>query len=144
MRDLPDVNVLVALFDEDHIFNDQAHAWLETKSKDGIATCPLTENGLIRILSHPNYSAKLRHPPAQILRRLDLFCSQHDHAFWPDELSLRQTNLFQIDRLLGPRQVTDAYLLALAVRHNGRLVTFDTGIPSTAVLGALPQHLLVI
>jgi len=144
MRALLDVNVLVALFDQDHTFNERAHQWLEDHLDEGIATCPLTENGVVRILSHPNYSKSLRLAPAEIVERLARFCMAQNHAFWADSVSLREPAVFQIERLLGPRQITDLYLLALAVREGGRLITFDEGIAATAVVGATPEHLAVI
>lgn len=144
MRALLDVNVLIALFDQDHVFNDRAHEWLEREGGGGIATCPLTENGLVRILSHPNYSKAVRLVPAEVVQRLSRFCGFQDHAFWKDSVSLRDDEVFQIEQLVGPRQVTDLYLLALAVREGGRLVTFDEGIALGAVSGAKPANLLVI
>ncbi len=144
MRSLLDVNVLIALFDQDHVFNERAHQWLEAHAREGIATCPLTENGLVRILSHPNYSKSVRLIPADVIDRLARFCLHQNHVFWPDSVSLRESNVFRIERFLGPGQVTDLYLLALAVGESGRLVTFDDGIPIAAVTGAGPEHFTVI
>ena len=143
MRGLLDVNVLIALFDEDHVFNERAHTWLEANAAQGIATCPLTENGLVRILSHPGYSKSLRLTPSIVVERLAKFLGAHDHTFWPDALSLRSPKKFRIERLLGSRQLTDVYLLALAVRNKGRLVTLDEGIPHSAVHGAKGEHLVM-
>lgn len=144
MRSLLDVNVLIALFDQDHVFNERAHQWLEAHSRDGIATCPLTENGLVRILSHPKYSQSVQLIPADVIDRLTRFCLHQDHVFWTDSVSLREPDTFRTERFLGPGQVTDLYLLALAVREGGRLVTFDEGIPIAAVAGAGPENLTVI
>lgn len=144
MRALLDVNVLIALFDADHVFHDRAHEWLESHASMGIATCPLTENGLVRILSHPRYSKAFELTPGDVITRLDRFCSTQDHAFWPDELSLRDPSIFHRKNLLGPRQLTDLYLLALAIHHQGRLVTLDGAIPLNPVEGATRRHLQVI
>jgi len=144
MRALLDVNVLIALFDQDHVFNDRAHDWLERHRAEGIATCPLTENGLVRVLSHPGYSKTIRLVPAEVVERLARFCAVQDHQFWPDAVSLRDPEVIRVEQLVGPRQVTDLYLLALAVREGGRLVTFDEGIAVSAVVGAEAEYLLVI
>jgi toxin-antitoxin system PIN domain toxin len=140
---LLDVNVLVALFDPDHVHHEAAHAWFASNRDAGWATCPLTENGLTRILSNPSYGAALERPAA-ILRRLDSFCGSGGHVFWADEVSLRDSRLF--DRTAPPtyRQVTDVYLLGLAKRKGGRLATFDGGIPLAAVGGATRGNLEII
>ncbi len=142
-RALLDVNVLVALFDGDHTFNEAAHSWLEGGASAGIATCPLTENGLLRILSHPHYSKHFTLSPADVIGRLERFVAHHDHEFWADEISLREA-VFLRDHMLGSKQLTDIYLLGLAVRKGGRLVTFDPTIPLAAVDGAAPGHLVAL
>lgn len=144
MRSLLDVNVLIALFDEDHVFHNRAHAWLEMNSGKGIATCPITENGLVRVLSHPKYSEAFRLAPVDMIQRLAEFCAAQDHEFWPDSISLRESENFNFARILGSRQITDLYLLSLAVRNEGQLVTFDQGIALTAVPSAVARHLVVI
>jgi len=141
MRALLDVNVLIALFDQAHVFNDRAHTWLEANSQNGIATCPITENGLIRILSHPNYSRHFTLTPTEVIRRLTNFLKQQDHTFWEDSLSLRDPNHFDTDRILGSKQTTDIYLLALASKHTAKLVTLDARIPLKAVCQATMQNL---
>ncbi|MFI5181104.1 MAG: TA system VapC family ribonuclease toxin [Thermoanaerobaculia bacterium] len=140
---LLDVNVLVALFDPDHVHHEASHAWFPRNRAAGWATCPLTENGLVRILSNPAYGATSE-PPGAILGRLDSFCRSGGHVFWPDELSLREARLFHRASRLSHRTVTDVYLLALALHHRGRLATFDRNIPLSAVAGAEPSHLEVI
>jgi len=144
MTGLLDVNVLVALFDQDHVFNNAAHRWFEANAASGIATCPLTENGLVRILSHPGYSKQLQLPPSEIIRRLDNFLTGQNNHFWQDRLSLRDPAHFVQSRILGSKQLTDIYLLGLAVYHGGRLVTFDRNIPLPAVIEACTEHLELI
>lgn len=144
MRALLDANVLIALFDENHVFNERAHVWLENNATFGIATCPLTENALIRILSHPKYSEILRSTPAELIDALAEFVGHQDHEFWPDSLSIRANQHFDRQRILGSRQLTDIYLLSLAVTQNGRLVTFDNRIAASAVPESQPKHLAVI
>ena len=133
MRALLDVNVLIALFDQDHAFNDLAHSWLEANSHQGIATCPLTENGLVRILSHPGYSRQLHLTPTEVIRRLHNFLKIQDHVFWADDLSLRDSQYFDREKILGSKQLTDIYLLGMAVKNGGKLVSFDKSIPLNSV-----------
>ena len=144
MRALLDVNVLVSLFDEDHVFNERAHEWLAANAGRGIATCPHTENGVVRILSHPAYSKVLNLSPARVVGMLSHFTNRQDHEFWPDEISLRDGAIFDVGRLIGHRQVSDVYLLGLAVRRGGRLVTFDDSVGFSVVRGFRPEMLVVI
>jgi toxin-antitoxin system PIN domain toxin len=140
---LLDVNVLVALFDPDHVHHEAAHRWFAPNRGAGWATCPLTENGLVRILANPAYLA-VPEGAAGILKRLDAFCASGGHVFWEDAISLRDERVFRRTRALTHRQITDVYLLALAKKKGGRLVTFDAKIPWAAVVGAAEDHLEVI
>lgn len=143
MRALLDVNVWVALFDDAHQFSTRANAFVD-QSGLGIASCPLVENGVIRVLSLPSYCRRGGLPIRQVRAKLAEACQQLDHVFWPDDVSLRDDAAVDFDRVQGHYQVTDLYLLALAVRHQGRLVTFDQGIALSAVRGARPEHLLLL
>jgi predicted nucleic acid-binding protein len=67
-----------------------------------------------------------------------------DHEFWPDDISIADDRVFDRSCILGPNQITDAYLLGLAVKNGGRLVTFDRGIPLKAVRPAQRQNLIVL
>lgn len=142
MRALLDVNVLIALLDVDHPLHSSAATWLKSNAAHGWASCPLTENGCVRIMSQPGYS----HPLAAsaVIARLAEAAAGPSHEFWPADVSLLDRTIVDPSRVLGPRQVTDLYLLALAVRHGGRFVTYDGGVPLSAVRGATPQHLLVL
>jgi hypothetical protein len=144
MRALLDVNVLIALFDADHIFHRRAHDWWNANAEKGWASCPLTENGFVRIMSHAGYSGKIRLSPPDLIARLDEFAATSDHVFWPDDATLRDQAVFAAERLHSSRQITDTYLLGLANRHNGRLATFDDGVDISTVPGAPPQALCVI
>ena len=141
MRALLDVNVIIALLDPDHAFHERAHAWWAANRQRGWASCPLTENGVVRILSHPGYSQQTRFAPGDVIGRLRQFAAQSDHEFWPDAISLRDENIFAAERLHSSRQLTDLYLLALAVAHQGRLVTFDQGIALSGVHHARAANL---
>jgi hypothetical protein len=142
-RALLDVNVLIALLDDAHVFSRRANEWLDAAARR-IATCPIVENGVIRIMSAPAYSATHRATPEQVARGLKVLAKGVDHEFWPDEVSLLDEAVVDFSRLHGHRQVTDAYLLALTVRRGGTLATFDTALPVTAVRGASKKHLVAI
>jgi toxin-antitoxin system PIN domain toxin len=139
---LLDVNVLVALFDPDHVHHDAAHAWLSENRRHGWATCPITENGLIRILSNVAYSGG-HETAVAIGRRLDTFCLSGNHSFWPDQLSVRDENRFRLSAVTHG-QITDVYLLGLAIERGGRLATFDRRIPLSAAIGAHEEQLEII
>ncbi|MFI5310086.1 MAG: TA system VapC family ribonuclease toxin [Gemmatimonadales bacterium] len=140
MRGLLDVNVLIALLDRDHTSHREAVAWFGGHGAGGWASCPITQNGCVRIMSHPGYPNA--HSVAEIVERLRAATAHDAHEFWPDSESLLDRRLIDPTRVHGPRQLTDVYLLALAVRHGGRLVTFDATIAMGAVHGAKPQHLV--
>lgn len=140
MRALFDVNVLIALLDTDHVGHSVATAWFAAQLEHGWASCPITENGTARIMASAGYSNPL--PVAAILERLGMAKATEHHRFWPDDVSLTDVEIFNHTELLGPKQITDRYLLALAVRNNGRLVSFDQGIRPTAVVGASAEHLV--
>ncbi len=139
---LLDVNVLVALFNPDHIHHETAHDWFEDHRALGWATCGLTELGLIRILSNPAYWPQGERAGA-ILGRLRTFCASGHHHFWPDTVSPRD-ELFDLSFARGYRQLTDIHLLGLATLTGGSLATFDRSIPLEAVRGATPETLTVI
>jgi uncharacterized protein len=140
---LLDVNVLVALFDPDHVHHDLAHDWFADHGALGWATCAVTENGFVRVVSNPRYQpGALR--PAVALDRLRRFCASGGHQFWADAVSLRDSTLFNLSSARGHRQLTDIYLLGVAQRMGGRLATFDRAIPSSAVRGARADTLAVI
>jgi len=139
MRALLDVNLLIALLDAAHIHHQKARAWLEANVEQGWASCPLTQNGCVRIMSQPVYPGS--QPPASIAIRLAEAAGTPWHEFWPDDLSLLEAGSVHWQHVLGSRQLTDVYLLALAVRRGGRLVTLDRAVPLSAVPGARPAHL---
>jgi len=142
-RVLLDVNVLIALLDDAHVFSRRANEWLDANPRS-IATCPIVENGAIRIMSAPSYSATHRATPEQVAQGLRSLAEAMDHEFWPDDVSMLDEAIVDFSRLHGHRQVTDAYLLALAVRRGGAIASFDTALPVTAVRGASRKHLLAI
>lgn len=143
MRLLLDVNVWVALFDDAHVHTAAANALLARRDLR-IATCPLIENAVIRVLNLPNYG---RIGPLGLQRvrdQLRLACTELDHEFWPDDISLRDDGIADFTRVRGHNQITDLYLLALAVKHGGCLATFDQAIALSAVPMAKAHHLLLL
>ena len=141
-RALLDVNVLVALLDRDHVDHGRATAWLRAEGGGGWASCAITENGFVRVVSQPRYPSPV--PVAEAIRRLERATATAHYAFWPCDRSLLDPRAIDRRRLHGPRQVTDAYLLALAVAHDGRFATLDGAVPLSAVVGAEPRHLVVV
>lgn len=142
MRSLLDVNVLLALFQPDHVHFERAQEWWKANEEHGWASCPLTQNGFARILSQHTYPKPL--PTAEAIARLTEHIEHTDHEFWPDDVAIADTNVFDPAGILGPNQITDSYLLALAVKNDGRLATLDRGVSLRAVRGAEPRHLAVI
>ncbi len=140
---LLDVNVLIALFDPAHVHHDRAHEWFGRNRKYGWATCPLTINGCIRVLSSPAYPTVETSPP-EVIAHLRILCQDAHHEFWPDSVSLLEETLFRCSTLSGPRSLTDIYLLGLAVSRHGRLATFDEGISLLPVSGAVSRNLEII
>lgn len=139
---LLDVNVLIALIDPAHIQHDAAHDWFAMHGKQAWATCPLTENGVLRIVGH------LRYPnspgtPAEVAQLMNGLRALPGYVFWPDNISLLDTEMIDTTRLLSSGQVTDSYLLALACAHKGQLATFDRRLVMDAVWGgAQGLHLI--
>ena len=139
---LLDVNVLIALLDAGHVHHANATEWLSMHLEQGWASCPLTQNGCIRILSQTAYPN--RAPAAEVAARLAEATQHPAHHFWLDAVSFLTPGLMAWNNLLTGRHFTDAYLLALAVKNHGVFVTLDLGIPLAAVQGAQTQHLVVL
>lgn len=142
MRALLDVNVLIALLDAGHLHHRVAMDWLAAHQRRGWASCPLTQNGCVRIMSTPAYPNA--QPAARVAQRLGAAVADASHEFWPDELSLLDGTSARWDRILSPRHVTDVYLLALAVRRGGTFVSFDRSVDLAAVPGASARHYTVL
>jgi toxin-antitoxin system PIN domain toxin len=144
MRALLDVNVLIALLDASHTFHRRAHDWWADHVGEGWASCPLAENGVIRIMANPGYSPSRRFTVEELVAALLRFVAASDHEFWPDAITLRDGRVFATERIHSSRHLTDLYLLALAAKKGGRLVTFDQGIPISAVKTAKAENLCVL
>jgi uncharacterized protein len=142
MRALFDVNVLIALLDAGHVHHCAASTWLTANIEQGWASCPITQNGCLRIMSTETYPRS--QPLAVVAARLREATELQFHEFWPDGISVLDAGRFEQGRWLTSRQITDAYLLALAVHHDGVFVTLDRGVDRNLVRRAEPRHLAVI
>jgi uncharacterized protein len=141
-RFLLDVNVLIALIDPGHVQHDAAHEWFDKSGKKAWATCPLTENGVLRIVGHARYPNSPG-TPAAVAELMAAFLAHPGHEFWPDNVTLLDRQHVDAARLLDSAQVTDSYLLALAASQRGRLATFDRKLVTDAVVnGSQSVHLI--
>ena len=144
MSYLLDINVLVSLFDAQHVNHDAAHHWFGTKFAADWATCSITEAGCVRVLSNPAYPT-VSATPAEVLTRLERFCGSGGHRFWADDLSPRVALDGQAKgRLQGHHQVTDFHLAALASHRGGLLVTFDGRLQRSLTGTRLAQAVMLV
>lgn len=142
MTFLLDVNVLIALIDPGHVAHDDAHVWFASTGQTAWATCPITENGVIRIVGNPRYPNSPG-SPAAVAGIVGKLRSLPGHIFWPDDASLLGTADVDPARILTSAQVTDTYLLLLAKLHGGQLATFDRKLSTAAVReGKTTLHLI--
>jgi uncharacterized protein len=139
---LLDANILIALFEPDHVHHELAHDWFADNRSRGWATCPMTENALIRVLSNPRYGSNVERAAALALR-LRAFRAGEGHQFWSASLSLCDPAVFDLS-FATHRLLTDVYLLGLAHANGGALASFDRTIPIKAVVGAPPDALEVV
>ena len=142
---LLDVNVLVALLDPLHVHHDRAHDWFGATGREAWLSSPTTQNGVLRVVSHPKYP---NHQPMQVVMiSLRSLLAAGNHRFVPDSLSLINTleadSVIVSERLATSAQVTDTYLLALAVTNQARLATFDRRLATAAVAGGQESLLLI-
>lgn len=141
MRALLDINVLIALLDAGHAHHERARDWLR-QHDGGWASCPLTQNGCARIMSLPAYPNS--QPSPLVIERLREATQHAAHEFWPDEVSVLDDRVVDARQVHGPRQLTDLYLLALAVHRGGTFATLDHRVPSGPVRGATAENLTLI
>jgi toxin-antitoxin system PIN domain toxin len=131
---LLDISVLVALCDPAHEFHDDSVRWFAGVRPDGWATCPLTENGIVRILGHPSYPGGLG-SPARARPLLQALVRTPGHVFWADEISICDATVFPSLARTTAASFTDLYLLALALHHGARFATFDRRIDPAVIPG---------
>jgi predicted nucleic acid-binding protein len=117
-----------------HDRHDDAHDWFAAKGGFAWATCPLTENGVLRVVGQPRYPNSPGSPTA-VMPILAGLCALPGHIFWPDDIILMDSARIDAGRPLSSSQLTDSYPLALAHAHQGRLATFDRRLVTDAVHG---------
>ena len=139
---LLDVNILLAIFDPEHIHHSRVKEWLDDELHHGWASCAITQNGFVRIASQASYPG--RRSTRDAIDRLSEATSTAEHTYWECSISLLNEALIDRSKVLGPNQVTDVYLLALATSNGGRLVTMDRGVPVAAVPRATPDNLVTL
>jgi uncharacterized protein len=138
---LLDISVLLALSTIHHQFHASARRWWERERKFGWASCPISQNGMLRILSQPTFPGFVGlRTAAAVLGKLIL--DEH-HTSILDDISIADPEIFDLHKLQGPGQLTDAYLLALASKNGGRLVTFDRRMSIAPVKTAKPENLVI-
>lgn len=125
---LLDVNVLIALTWPTHVHHAPARRWFRTRADTGWATCPVTQLGFVRVSSNPKIIRDAV-TPREAVAMLQQLTRWPGHRFWPDDFAVTPSGPFAALALVGHRQVTDAYLLALAQHHKARLATLDKGLP---------------
>lgn len=129
---LLDVNALIALLDPTHVHHDRAHAWFAKTGRRDWLSCPTTQNGVVRIVSHPKYSNAVPTPGVAI-ESLSSLVAVGNHRFVPDRLSLLDAAEFDRDAFTASGQLTDSYLLGLAKAEGAKLATLDTRLSTAAV-----------
>jgi len=132
---LLDTNLLIALVWPSHTAHLRAQHWFAKNARQGWATCPITQCGFVRVSSNPAFSPHAL-SPSQALELLRANLNHSGHTFWPDDLDLSTASSL-VQQLSGHQQVTDAYLVGLAVQHKGKLATLDRGTAAWAASGSV-------
>jgi toxin-antitoxin system PIN domain toxin len=144
LRALLDASFLIALFDDDHIFHNSSKAWFKRAEPEGWASCPITENAVVRIMSNRQYGSVRGFGIENVIRAMRTLTENTDHQFWSDVVSIANSKVFNSGRIHGPNQLTDVYLLGLAVENEGRFVTYDRKISISAVRNAQDENLVIL
>lgn len=126
---LLDINVLLALAWPNHIHHDSAHIWFAQCREEGWATCPVTQSGFVRLSSTPAITGK-NLSIRDVIEGLSESTRSPHHHFWPHNRPVTQLVPELVARLAGPKQITDALLLDLAIERGGIFATFDRRIES--------------
>ena len=142
MRALLDINVLLALLDRDHIQHEQGRRWFQQQVYHGWASCAVTQNGFIRILSQPSYPGPRSHLAGDTTSGHGYF--DRASRYWGSEVSILDETIFNHSRIHGPRQLTDVYLLGLAAHHGEAPRHLRSDDRAGAVRTASPNNLVVL
>jgi toxin-antitoxin system PIN domain toxin len=140
---LPDLNVLIAAAWPNHVHHRIARRWFAENAEKGWATCPFTQAGFVRLSSNPRMVKDAVSPP-EALKLLCQIIAIGRHEFWPDDIDMTTDESVFHGTLVGHQQITDAYLLALALKHKGRLVTLDQSASDLLRLVSLPNDSIEI
>ena len=140
---LLDVNVLIALAWPQHVHHSAAHEWFKGARHEAWATCPVTQLAFVRISSNSKIIAEAV-TPRQAHDLLKRIIALPGHEFWPDDVEPAAAATFSSTALVGHRQVSDAYLLALAMHHSGKVATFDGGVAELLPLQGRERHVTII
>lgn len=140
---LLDVNLLIALFDPQHVLHNKAHSWFSSVQNEKWASCSIIQNAFIRIISSPSYPS-IDFLPNQLINYLNEFINKSKYVFLSENISLLDSKIFDHDFIQGHKQITDIYLLGLAAYNKIKLATLDTKIPLKAVRLATKENLFVI
>ena len=141
MTSLLDVSVLISLLDANHEHHAAVMGWW-SQSEDPWASCPVTQNGYLRIVTQQGYANTIS--VSEAINKLTQAVSTTAHEFLPDDISLLDTQLVAHQHIQGPKQMTDIYLLALSVSHGARFVTLDKGVSHVTVTQATNASVHVI
>ena len=141
MTSLLDVNVLISLLDANHAHHQAVMGWFG-QNNGRWASCPITQNGYLRVVTQQSYPNTISITAA--IRTLTQAVSTPNHEFLSDDISLLDPQLVAHKHIQGPKQFPDIYLLALSVSHGARFVTLDTGVPRVAVPRATNASMHVI
>jgi uncharacterized protein len=140
---LLDVNVLIAAIWPTHESHSTVQQWLRRRAHDGWATCPLTQAAFVRIVSNPAFSPNAL-TPRDALALLEANLRHAAHHFWEDEISFLAAVEPFAERLVGHQQVSDAYLLGLAIHKKGKLATLDKGVLALLPGGSAHRNSVVL
>lgn len=142
---LLDVNVLVARFWEPHVFHERVRKWFNSHQHEGWATCPITQLGLVRTLSNPAFDEHAPRPTEALHWLAQTLKDNPHHHFWPDSLPAFAACSDTTGALQGFRQLTDAYLLGLAMQHKAKFITLDKRILAIAPeQSQVRRHLVIL
>ena len=135
MTHLLDVNLLIALLWPAHEAHGKAQRWFAQNADHGWATCPITQAGFVRIVSNPVF-ARHNSSPKDALKILAASVEHRAHRFWTEDIDMFDAFATSGQRVVGHQQVTDAYLLGLALHRKGRLATLDASLPELLPIGS--------
>ena len=126
---LLDANVLIAMMWPAHAAHAKVQHWLSTRAAEKWASCPMTQAAFVRIVSNPAFSPNAL-TPANAFALLGSNLKHPGHEFWRDEIQLTEVVELTQAKLVGHQQITDVYLLGLAIHKKGKLVTLDRNVPA--------------